>query len=109
MLFWICYSNKEELTGYVIINGSLHCSNYEITELWILRVVRKERQRTEPEIRLQLVQRTGWWDPLRHSFEGKQSSGKLAGLSGQPPPSTELRKTSRSIRRWPLAKQGSYD
>lgn len=52
-------TNKEELTGDVIINGSLHCSYYEITEFRILRVVRKEQQSTALETRLQLVQGTG--------------------------------------------------
>lgn len=108
MLFWICYSQtRKNWLGDVIINSSLHCSNYEITDFRILRVVRKEQQSTEPETKLQLLQGTGYWDPLIGSFEGR--SGKLVGLSGQPPPSTKLRRTGRLIRRWPLAKQGSHD
>lgn len=58
-LLHLLLTKKEELTGDVIINGSLHCSNYEITEFRILRAVRKEQQSTQPETRLQLVQETG--------------------------------------------------
>lgn len=36
-------------------------------------------------------------------MEGKESSRKLAGLSGQSLSSTKLRETSRHIRRWPLS------
>lgn len=75
-------TNKEELTGDVIINGSLHCRNYETIEFRILRARRKEEHSIELETRLQLVQDTGWWDLLRASFKGKWSSGKLLGLSG---------------------------
>lgn len=67
-LWDLLLTNKEELTGDVVINGSLHCSNYEITEFRILRVVRKEQQSSELETRLQLVQGTGLWVPLRGSF-----------------------------------------
>lgn len=41
-------TNKEELTGDVIISGSLCCSNYELTEFRIPRAVRNKQQSTDP-------------------------------------------------------------
>lgn len=54
---WVCYSNKEELTGDVIMISAL-------------LAVTTRQKRSGEESRLLVFHRTGRWDPMGGSSKG---------------------------------------
>lgn len=62
----LLFNSREDVVGNMIISVSLGCSNHELVEVKILKEVRKVSSR------LQLIQNTGKWDPMKGSSEGQR-------------------------------------
>lgn len=73
----LLFTNKEELTGDVIINGNVCCGDHEVVEFEIQRGARKE---TADHRRADFRLFKEFIDVITSSLKGKRSSGKLAGL-----------------------------